>query len=233
MKKFLLLLFLIISLTVSAQTSVRFGIKGGGNLSFVKETSIISLIPPGFYSELPTENLITIPGVLNGKHGFGYWGGAFLEISPNTSSNKFKLQAEILYSQHSVNLNSSFHTDTTQYAGKDHLALQQISVPLLAEYFIIPSLSLNAGPTFNYNLKEKRTSQSLLLSSSSYLPSITESSFMSNVKSFQLGLAAGAAYYFYKGLFIDARYNPLFGKKGNYGIQDKIQSVQLGVGYKF
>lgn len=192
------------SVTAFSQTSVRFGLKAGGNMSFSKH-------------DIDNSSL-------KGKSILGFWGGGLMEISPSSPANKFKLQLEVLYSNDNFKFTGGNATDK--------INAQQINVPVLAKYFITPSLSINAGPTFNFNIAAKETTDT------SGIGIETNKLTSDDYKSFQIGAAVGATYYLYKGLFIDARYNPLFGQWnkaqiGDGGAKYKFSTISLGVGYKF
>lgn len=191
-----------------SQTSVRFGIKAGGNLSFSK---------------------MTVDQVsINSNSKLGFFGGGLLEVSPGYADNKFKVQLEALFNQGNIEY---VLPGADQFV--DKLRVNQIQLPLLAKYFICPAFSVNLGPTFNLNLngKESAYNDSLGVVSSEDLDS-------DDLNTFQIGLAAGATYYIYKGLFIDARYNPIFGQlnkatAGDFNGKLKLSYLQLGIGYKF
>ena len=195
---------LLLSLPSMAQTGVRFGIKAGANLNF----------PSVKYGNIS----------VSGDSRFGFFGGGLLEISPNTPKNKFKIQLEALYNR--VNMQYS-GADTLGYS-KARINVNQISVPLVAKYFILPQLSINVGPTFNFNLN---ATGSMAGADGKFV----DAGDADGLKTFQLGLAAGASYYLYKGLFLDARYTPLFGSLNDdaSGEKVKVSAVQLGIGYKF
>lgn len=209
MKKLVLAVFaLCIAWPAFSQTSIRFGIKAGGNLSFSK---------------------MTVDHIsVNSDAKLGFYGGGLMEVSPGYADNKFKVQLEALYNQGNI----EFQLPGSQ-GFTDKLKVNQIQIPLLAKYFIFPELSVNLGPTFNLNLngKESEYSDSLGLVQQQDLGS-------DDLNTFQMGLAAGATYYIYKGLFIDARYSPIFGQlnkaaEGDYNGKIKQNYLQLGIGYKF
>lgn len=209
MKKLLLIAgACLLSLAAFSQTSLRFGIKAGGNVNF---------------SKIDIQNLS-----INGDARFGFFGGALMEISPVTPVNKFKIQLEALYNQ----ANARFKLSDGSVTETEKMKINQISVPLLAKYFIIPELSVNLGPTFNFNLGGKES-----LEDTSGV-TMSQNIKSSDLNTFQLGLAAGLTYYICKGLFVDARYNPLFGSVNkaaadDAGLKMRFSSIQLGLGYKF
>lgn len=190
---------------VQAQTSIRFGLKAGGSLNF---------------SKINFDNLS-----YNGDSRFGFYGGGLAEISPNAPENKLKIQLEALYSR--INIRYSFPGNAV---AAEKLGVNQINVPLLAKYFILPELSVNLGPTFNFNLNGKGTLEDTA--------GVSVEEDLTDFNTFQMGLAAGATYYIYKGFFVEARYTPIFGTlnksiEGYEGVGMKMSAVKFGIGYKF
>ena len=137
MKKILLGAFaccglLLMTSSVNAQTSFRFGIKAGGSLNYSK---------------------ITYDGqTTSGDSRFGFYGGGLIEMSPTDPGNQFKIQLEALYSR--VNFRYDDPQNSTSLA---RLSLNQINVPILGKLFVTPRFSLNLGPTLNFNLSGKGT----------------------------------------------------------------------------
>lgn len=209
MRKFLAVAaVLFISGSVYSQTTVRFGVKAGGNLSFSK---------------------ITVRNVsVSSDTKLGFFAGGLLEVSPGYAENKFKVQLEALYNEGNI----EYRLPGTDGL-RDKVRLNQIALPLLAKYFICPQFSVNLGPTFNLNLggNEAVGNDSLGTVQQQDLDG-------DDLNTFQIGLAAGATYYVYKGLFIDARYNPVFGQLNKKSADDmngklKLSFIQVGIGYKF
>lgn len=229
---------------LSAQTNFRFGIKGGGNLNFVNEHVATSpsdgLIP--LNSGTVTYNSVDAP-LMNNKSGFKFYGGGFMEISPKTPDNKFKLQIGLLYSGLAVNDKRASHTAFDNYsydtATNVKYHLQQLSLPLTVEYYILPAFNIHIGPTLNYVIGGDRKSYALAVSQNSSDVGATlassSTSYYKIDRKLHVGMTAGTAYYIYKGLFWEASYNLLFGKiKTKYVyLEQRIQSIQLGIGYKF
>lgn len=208
MKKLLSLLAVVcLAIPSFAQTTMSFGIKAGGNLSFSK-------IDIGQLS-------------VNGDVSPGFYGGALMQVSPGYAENSFKVQLEVLYNQ--ANLQ---YSNDDESAAKVKMKVNQIVVPLLAQYYILPQLSINLGPTFNFNLGGKASVEDPTEGS------ISEKLTSDDLNLFQIGLAAGLSYDIANGFFIDARYNPVFGQlnkavEGDLGTKMRVSNVQLGIGYRF
>jgi len=222
MKKLILLLLAVstVGSTTFAQeksekrSPLRFGIKAGANISHlnVSENS-------GYLAE-------------KNSFGFGAFGGALLEIS-GPAGSKFKGQVEALFNWH--NFKNTYDDGSPMlFQTKNRLSLSQISVPIMLKYFVIPSLSINAGPSVNFNIAAKSKYED------NYAGVITKGE--QDLKDFdvlqtiQVGALVGATYYIHKGFFVDARYNYYFGsmvKDLTPDVKYAISAIQVGVGYKF
>lgn len=121
-------LLLSLGTAASAQTSIRFGLKGGLNLSHA------------------TQEVDPVIGAEVKENGFGpgFYAGGLAELSFPAGS-KFKLQLEALYHMNYINFENSNTGVETKHT------LGSIQVPLSAKYFIVPDFSLNAGASAVFN----------------------------------------------------------------------------------
>lgn len=194
-----------VATTTNAQ-SVRFGVKGGVNLTTV-----------------PLENAGS--GV-KAPFGVGGYAGALAEFSFKSPSDKFKLQLEANYDFY--NIRTRFESTSPEVIGINRV--HAISVPLVAKYFFVPSFSLFAGPTFNFNLASNANSK--VGSTTSDAINTTN-----NLSPFQVGGVIGANYYIVNGFFVEARYNYIAptiyeNPKGTTDFS-AMHNIQVGIGYKF
>ena len=181
-------LFIFTGSTIKAQENVLFGAKGGINLSNLSSDNFAETSPrTGFHIGLLAE----VP-----------------------LSNKFSIQPEILYSTQGT------EADQITIGGSPTKAdynLDYIQVPVLAKIYLTQSLSVEAGPSFNFLVKEEIDNR--------------ETDFGST---FEFGGALGASYAIIGGFFANARYI--------YGFTDALDifsakynnsGFQLGVGFMF
>ena len=122
----------------------------------------------------------------------GFYAGFSEELMLN---EKFGLQPELLYAR----------------AGKTSF----LYLPIMAKYYVIPQLSLQAGPQAN-----------LLLDNAP------------NEKQLGLDIAFGAEYKVAPNLFLDARYgleitNRMADSYGGYDIKASYNTLMVGAGYRF
>lgn len=195
----------------NTRSPLRFGLKAGANISHLR-------ISDNGYT---TESNSFAPGI---------FGGGLLEIS-GPAGSKFKGQVEALYNWH--NFKNTFGDPGIVHEYRT--SLSQISVPVMIKYFVIPSLSINAGASVNFNIagKQKLKNSGLNTEVETNLKDIDM------LQTVQVGALVGATYYIYKGFFVDARYNYYFGSmaKDKTDLGDvppyRISAIQVGLGYKF
>ncbi len=94
----------------------------------------------------------------NDQFRFGYNLGGFMEVR---LSNKFVLQPEVLFNQHSTSLDSSFkniYQGVFNASAQTNVKLKYLSIPILLNYKLIGSfLSLQAGPQFSVMMNKHKT----------------------------------------------------------------------------
>lgn len=198
-KTFLLAVFAIFGITISAnaQEYWNFGIKGGVN--FTNMTS------DGFDDT-------------NSRTGYNI--GLLAEIPV---SDAFSVQPEVLYSTQG--------TDATRVvAGQSYegeYQLDYVQVPLIAKFYLVDGLALEAGPSFNFLANEKYD----------YSGRLGFESETDMASSFEFGGALGASYKFNNGLFLSGRYTQgftdAFDSDNWDGDAVKNNGIQVGLGFIF
>ncbi len=159
-------------------------------------------------------------------------------------SEKFAIQAELLYSElgNKYEYSESFNYDGPLRAGGGNYSykeevitkLSYISLPILAKYFIITGLSIEAGPQFSFLVSAKQDWEDTYsddFGSESDSGSEDIKDFMNG---FDIGGAIGATYELDFGLFFSARY--VFGLTEIYDVgslKNKNNVFQISAGYKF
>lgn len=195
------------TLMVQAQDEVSIGFKGGVN-----------------FAKLQGDNIEDA----DGRTGFHL--GALVEIP---ISEKFSVQPEILYSQQGLQTERLLDDITDGLELK--LKLDYITVPVLAKYYVIDGLSVEAGPQFGFLAKAESETN---LSGGSVEGSTT-ADVEDQFAGFDMGAAVGAGYELNSGLFFQARYiiglsNVDNSDEGGLFEDDLTNSnLQLSVGFKF
>lgn len=197
-KSILFIAAMVFSTTfVAAQEFVYFGVKGGVNISTVTGDDFDS----------PEERTSFNVGLL-------------AEI-PLTQ--RFSLQPEVYYSGQGfdaaeIDQDNVFDTDENV-----EFQLDYINVPILAKFYLVDGLSLQAGPSFNFKVNEEID----------YQPTNNAGDRdFDEVKDFEFGGAVGVEYKFNNGFLIQARYNHGFTELAEN--TDAYNSVfQAGVGFMF
>ena len=126
MKNLLILLALVVSLTATAQFD--YGFVGGINFQ-----------ASGDLTTAASQDLTNLKETAQRR--MGYYAGVYGQVK----FLMFYLRPEIHYNQ----LNSSFETLDTE------LSTKNIEAPISVGYTFIPSLSVFAGPSFQYRLQEE------------------------------------------------------------------------------
>jgi len=199
MKKSILIIAMVLfgANTVSAQEYWNFGVKGGVNFSTVT----------GDYFDSP-----------DSRTGFNI--GVLAEIP---LADRFSIQPEVLYSAQGF---TEASVDQANFADVDdnvEYQLDYVQVPVLAKFYLVEGLSLQAGPSFNFLVNEELD----------YQPLDDDGEVaLNNAQDFEFGGAAGLEYKFNNGFFIQGRYT--------YGFTDVIEdtdinnsAIQAGIGYSF
>ena len=137
--------------------------------------------------------------------------GGMVEISV---SDKFSVQPELLYSSQGA---------TDESDDDEVIKLDYISLPILAKYFVVENLSLEAGPQLGYVVSAEVEDDGDTID------------LKDDTKSTDIGFALGAGYKLENGLNFGLRY--FFGSDVNDIDEDadqfKNRVFQLSIGYFF
>ncbi len=138
------------------------------------------------------------------KTGFFIGGLVDLPVSGN-----FHVQPELMYSMEGATVG-----DTG--AGELDYGVSYLRIPIMAKYYIIQGLSLQAGPEIAFKV------------------GTAEDYGDENIKSMDFGIGAGAGYELPMGLMFDIRYNlGLSNISESSDVDVNNTGLQLGVGYRF
>ncbi|TVZ28178.1 opacity protein-like surface antigen [Gillisia sp. Hel_I_86] len=186
MKKSILLIGMaLLSIgSLSAQESVYFGVKGGLNLSTFRGDGFGDFDNPSSRTSFNLGLLAEIP-----------------------LSDKFSVQPEVLYSGQGYDIASRNNANDVEYQ------LDYINVPVLAKYYLIEGLSIEAGPQIGFLVNSEIDSN----------PSGDGGDVALNEDQFNkvdLSLGLGASYKFRGGFFVNARYN--------FGLSDVYDDSYVG-----
>ncbi len=134
----------------------------------------------------------------------------------------FSIQVEALYS------GQGFEYDFRGPTGdKAEYQLDYINVPVLAKFYLSPSISIEVGPQFSFVVNEEFDSRPLDDSGDLDLTGTP-----AEAETFDFGGVAGLTFQTPSGIFATARYNHGFTDiVKNIDVQNSV--FQIGVGYKF
>ncbi|HYD90349.1 MAG TPA: porin family protein [Flavobacterium sp.] len=142
-------------------------------------------------------NMTNFGGDADSDGKTGFYVGALVDLA---ISDNFHVQPEVLYSAE----------------GADEAGVDYIRIPVMAKYYIMEGLSLQAGPEVAFKIS-------------------AEDDFTDEMtKSIDFGLGAGAAYELPMGLFFDARYNLGLSNISEVdGFDMTNTGIMIGAGYRF
>ena len=229
---------------VSAQ-DVKFGVKGGLNLSTIKSTY------PGVNGSVQTSP--------DNKMLVGFHVGGFAEIG---LSDKLSFQPELLFSMEGSKAeNSTTETEnmggityTYKETSTSNVVTNYINVPLLLKYKATENLFFVAGPQVGFLMSAKQDYESKSTTTQTMngnTTTTTDSETLSGVdvkkqfESMSYGLDLGAGYFFTENLFAEVRYNlglsnnakPVTENFGgvNFTYEPifKANTLQVSLGYRF
>ena len=162
----------------------------------------------------------------------GYHVGLFVEV-PVT--DRFSIQPEVIYSTQGAKMDTSINLPVVGKIGGDtKFKTQNINVPVLAKFYVIDGLSIQAGPQIGF-----------LTDSKVEFNGKESDSFKDAISKVNFGAVVGAGYKLPMGFTVDARYN--FGLTNvldkdndsvkNLNVSDsnnfKNGVLSIGVGYQF
>jgi hypothetical protein len=155
----------------------------------------------------------------------GFHVGGVVEIKFN---DKIALQPELMYSMEGGDYSYSGSLGTTPYEWDQEIELNKIILPIMFKYYVIPNLSLEAGPQLDYIVSNNskavlsvpgagvsitedtdmdETSSILVQSAPGMSAPIGTSNHDFGFKKLNFGVNFGAGYQLPMGLFFQARYN--------------------------
>ncbi len=228
MKKITLTLLGLVAFSTSAlaQQEVKFGPKAGVNFASING----KVTEEGETFEF-------------NKGQTGFHVGAFAEIKFN---DKFAIQPELLYSVQGAKIEESASLSGMSYDLETKWNLHYINVPIMAKYYVIPSVAIEAGPYVGFNIKSEMKSEGTYT-----VAGVTENEndsydFKKGTNAVDFGLGAGASFNMDNGFFVGARYNLGLAKiskdakwtEGEVEFESTKEDfkngvIQVSVGYKF
>lgn len=164
-------------------------------------------------------NFATMSGMdeLNPSMGVGFQGGLAANIhfgrrteKAEGGTGRFGLQVEALYSQRTIK------TDI------ENLKLSYFEVPILAQYYILPELNVEVGPTIVGSLSS--SPEELQLGNLTYATG--------ELKGFDVMISVGVGYKHTSGFMANARYNLGMSElAGNF--DGKVSTFTVSLGWMF
>ncbi|WP_338840541.1 porin family protein [Flavobacterium ginsenosidimutans] len=199
MKKIVLAAIAVMTFGWANAQDVKFGVKGGINLS----------------------NLTG--DIENTSSKVGFQVGGFAEFK---LADKFSVQPEVMYSLQGAKIKESGEF----YSYEGNINASYLNIPVLAKYYVVEKLGLEAGPQIGFLLSAKNKWEE----SDNGEKYSGKENIKDNFKSTSFSLNIGAGYDFTENISAGVRYN--FGVSNISDFKDeKIHNnvISLSVGYKF
>jgi|SRR5690606_21281040 len=206
MKKIVLLIVLaVVSTTAIQAQEVRMGIKGGVN-----------------FATLSGDNL----GDIKSRTGFHI--GGLVEVP---LSEQFSIQPEILYSTQGARYQEKGTELGVEYDFKTTAHLDYIQVPVMAKFYVIEGLAVEAGPEVAFLTSSKGKYEGKIGG-----VTVSEEDDLDDIAKVDFGVGLGVSYRLPVGVFFGARYN--LGLTNINDAADDNQKIrnnvfQLSAGYSF
>lgn len=203
-KLFFIAAFGLMSVAATQAQEIRLGAKAGVN-----------------FATLGGDDL----GDLKSRTGFHV--GALVEI-PVTE--KFWVQPEVLYTAQGAKYEESGSVLGVPFSNKSTLKLDYIQVPVMAKYYVVEGLALEAGPQIAFLAKSTADIESSVGGTT-----VETDGDIDDISKIDFGIGVGASYRLDMGVFFNARYN--FGlsnindNSDNFKNQNRV--FQLSAGYSF
>jgi len=199
-------------LSVSAQNTnptkdVQFGVKGGVNFSTITGDD---------FNDLESRT--------------SFNAGLVAEI-PIT--DRFSIQPEVFYSGQGFDIKEIDQDNVFDTDQNIEYQLDYIQVPILAKFYLVEGLSIEAGPQFGFKINEEIDSKP-----NSDGGDVDISNENSSVKDFETSITGGLSYKFSSGFFVSGRYT--YGLTNLFDDDSALKNVdaknavaQVGVGFMF
>ena len=205
-KLFLLVVAIAVTTSVTQAQEVRIGAKGGVNFATFSGDDL---------------------GDVKSRTGFHI--GGLVEVP---ISEKFAIQPEVLYTAQGSKYSEKGTELGVDYSYEMEQKLDYIQVPVMAKFYVIDGLSLEAGPQVSFLTSSKLDYEGTLGG-----VTVSGEEDIDDVSNIDFSIGAGASYRLPMGLFFTARYNFGLGNVNDASDADdrKVHNrvAQLSVGYSF
>jgi opacity protein-like surface antigen len=246
MKKVMLSSIALISFSFLNAQEIKFGAKAGLNVSTISvEVPQISIGGIQAAGEAQKNSFTT-----------GFHIGGFAEL---LISDKFSVQAELLYSKQGSSLESNdvetqdntFGKLVTTSLTKTELKTAYLNIPILAKYYVTEKLFVVAGPQFGLLLSATSGSTGTGTTVFTFNGTSTTSTRDTNspdrdtkstFNSLNIAVGLGGGYFITENIFVEARYNLGLSNDGKSATIPflgtiepvyKTSAIQVSLGYKF
>lgn len=221
MKKFILLLVTVISVSAQAQTNVSFGVKAGLSSAGMRGDAVNNL-----------NNLLDFAdGMITTHNRTGFFAGGYATI-PIT--DQISVEPGIYYAQKGYELRGNLGIKGFEFLGasaKSTLQSDYIDMPILLKANLGGGLQLFAGPQVSYLTQSQLKTTAGVLGFNVF-NNTTDAT--SQFNRWDMGVTAGLGYQFKGGLNISAAYDYGLSKvDANKNVNGYNNAIKIGVGISF
>lgn len=211
MKRILLTVAAVFAINFMNAQEVKYGVKAGLNISTFS----------GDISDFAD---------VKSKAGFHVGGFAEFKLT-----DKFSIQPELLYSTQGTKTEMTYSDEVSFNHRKDNLKFGYLNLPIMAKYYVIEGLSIEAGPQVGFLLSAKNEYRATASFYGEELSDSDEIDIKDNYKKIDFGFNFGAGYEFTENIFVQARYNlglvNILDDSDDFKVHNSV--FQISLGYKF
>ena len=161
-------------------------------------------------------------------------------VSEIKFTEKFAVQPELLYSALGYKTEFSETINGVQLSEEESVDLDYLTIPLMAKYYLMDNLAIEAGPQIGLLLSADRESEERVNGGNINSSEKSEEDIKDSVNGTDIGFAAGLSFNTGTGAFISARYvlgvsniNDFSESENSVDISNQNNVIQLSIGYLF
>ncbi len=220
-KQILLLLLTVISVTVSAQSNVSFGIRAGLSSAGMSGDAVNNL-----------DNLLNFTnGRVTTHNRTGFFAGGYASIP---LSAQISFEPGLYYTQKGYELRGELGIKGAEFLGanaKAQLQSDYIDMPVLLKANLGGGLQIFAGPQFSYLSSSKLKSSAGVLGFNVFKNTLDATSQFNR---WDMGVSGGVGYQFKNGMNIMASYDHGLSKvDANKNVKGYNNAIKVGIGISF
>ena len=165
----------------------------------------------------------------NVNHGgqLNYQAGLFMEYR---FTNKFSIAPEVVFAAQGGKFTEKVDWGDINLLDADVTHhVNNINVPVMLKFYVVPELSIDFGPQVGFNVYSKNTSEGKVASESGKITT----DMKEVTKTVDFGLGLGLTYNITSDVFVQGRYTMGLTDVFDYDHSGKNGNAQIAIGYRF